>query len=70
VSELTIGKLRGLQQLANERGVFAMLALDHRDSLRKAFNPAAPDEVPYETMVALKLCLSRALAPLARRRAP
>ncbi len=65
MSDLTIGKLRGLQQLANERGVFAMLALDHRESLCAALNPAAPGEVPYERMVELKLSLTRALAPLA-----
>lgn len=62
---LAIGKLRGLEQLADARGVFTMLALDHRGSLRKALNPAAPDQVTYDTMVDLKLCLTRALAPLA-----
>ena len=62
---LTVGKLRGLQQLANERGVFTMLALDHRGSLRRALNPLAPAQVPYETMVELKLLLTRILAPQA-----
>ncbi len=65
MTELTIGKLRGLQQLANARGIFAMLALDHRESLAKALEPATPEQVAYETMVDLKLCLTRALAPLA-----
>lgn len=62
-NQLAIGKLRGLQQLADRRGVFTMLALDHRGSLRKALNPAAPGQVPYEVLVDLKLLLTRTLAP-------
>ena len=37
--QITIGKLRGLQQISSERGTFTALALDHRQNLRKA-NPA------------------------------
>ncbi len=36
---ISIGKLRGLQQISSKRGTFTMLALDHRQNLRKA-NPA------------------------------
>src|SRR6266545_7194033 len=36
---ITIGKLRGLQQISSERGTITALALDHRQNLRKA-NPA------------------------------
>ncbi len=36
---ITIGKLRGLQQISSARGTFTALALDHRQNLRKA-NPA------------------------------
>ncbi|HMB22718.1 MAG TPA: tagatose 1,6-diphosphate aldolase, partial [Anaerolineales bacterium] len=36
---ITIGKLRGLQQISSERGTFTTLALDHRQNLRKA-NPS------------------------------
>jgi tagatose 1,6-diphosphate aldolase len=35
---ITIGKLRGLQQISSKRGIFTALALDHRQNLRKA-NP-------------------------------
>jgi tagatose-1,6-bisphosphate aldolase len=35
---ITIGKLRGLQQISSARGTFTALALDHRQNLRKA-NP-------------------------------
>lgn len=41
MKEISIGKYRGLQQIASRRGVFAILALDHRQNLRtanKAFN--------------------------------
>ncbi|MFN8411344.1 MAG: tagatose 1,6-diphosphate aldolase [Anaerolineales bacterium] len=41
---ITIGKVRGLQQISSQRGTFTALALDHRQNLRKA-NPAlASDE--------------------------
>lgn len=41
---ISIGKLRGLQQISSQRGTFTALALDHRQNLRKA-NPAlASDE--------------------------
>ncbi len=40
---LTIGKLRGLQQISSARGTFTALALDHRQNLRKA-NPAFVDD--------------------------
>jgi tagatose-1,6-bisphosphate aldolase len=39
MKNITIGKLRGLQQCASSRGTFTYLALDHRQNLRKA-NPA------------------------------
>lgn len=62
-SKLSVGKLRGLQQLGNARGIFTLLALDHRRSLRRALNPAAPQAVPNEALVQLKLRLTRVLAP-------
>ncbi|HVN15568.1 MAG TPA: tagatose 1,6-diphosphate aldolase [Anaerolineales bacterium] len=40
---ITIGKLRGLQQISSEHGTFTALALDHRQNLRKA-NPAFADD--------------------------
>src|SRR5690349_9473590 len=36
---ISIGKLRGLQQISSRRGTITALALDHRQNLRKA-NPA------------------------------
>lgn len=40
---ISIGKLRGLQQISAERGTVTALALDHRQNLRKA-NPLFVDE--------------------------
>ena len=40
---ITIGKLRGIQQISSTRGTFTALALDHRQNLRKA-NPAFVDD--------------------------
>jgi tagatose 1,6-diphosphate aldolase len=39
MKNLSVGKLRGLQQISSTRGTFTALALDHRQNLRKA-NPA------------------------------
>jgi len=40
---ISIGKLRGLQQISSNRGTFTALALDHRQNLRKA-NPVFVDD--------------------------
>ena len=40
---ISIGKLRGLQQISSGRGTFTALALDHRQNLRKA-NPDFGDD--------------------------
>ncbi len=39
MKHISIGKLRGLQQISSRRGTLTALALDHRQNLRKA-NPA------------------------------
>src|SRR5512139_1720371 len=39
MKSITIGKLRGLQQISSKRGTITALALDHRQNLRKA-NPS------------------------------
>ena len=65
MKELSIGKIRGLQQLANERGIMAMCALDHRDSLKRMLDEEHPENVSYQTLVDFKLDLCRVLAPYA-----
>jgi|SRR5688572_5456017 len=55
---ISIGKLRGLQQITSERGTFTALALDHRQNLRKA-NPAFTS---HEELSRFKLDVASALA--------
>jgi tagatose 1,6-diphosphate aldolase len=60
---LSIGKWRGLAQCSTERGVFANLALDHRDSLRRALQPDKPQNVPFHVMTDFKRELVSFIAP-------
>ncbi|HLF26746.1 MAG TPA: tagatose 1,6-diphosphate aldolase [Anaerolineae bacterium] len=62
--QLTIGKLRGLQQLADPDGIFAMCAMDHRGSMQRLINKAAPDQVTYDVLVEYKRDLTETLAPV------
>ena len=55
---ITIGKLRGLQQISSKRGTFTALALDHRQNLRKA-NPLFNDD---SELLRFKLDVTSALA--------
>jgi tagatose 1,6-diphosphate aldolase len=55
---ISIGKLRGLQQISSERGTFTALALDHRQNLRRA-NPAF---ISDEALARFKLDVTSALA--------
>jgi len=55
---ISIGKLRGLQQISSQRGTFTALALDHRQNLRKA-NPVF---VSDEELSRFKLDVTSTLA--------
>jgi tagatose-1,6-bisphosphate aldolase len=55
---ISIGKLRGLQQISSDRGTFTVPALDHHQNLRKA-NPAF---VSDEELSRFKLDVTSALA--------
>jgi len=57
-----LGTQRGLAQCATATGQFVVLALDHRQNLRRELRPEAPDSVTYEAMVEFKLAAIRALA--------
>jgi len=60
---LSIGKYRGLQQCSFTNGAIAVMALDHRQSLRNALNPIAPDKVSDEELSGFKQQVVSALAP-------
>jgi tagatose-1,6-bisphosphate aldolase len=60
-----IGTRRGLAACASDRGTFTVLALDHRQNLRRELRPADPDSVTYDEMVDFKRAVVRALSPVA-----
>lgn len=60
-----LGKRRGLTACATADGQFNVLALDHRQNLRRELRPDSPDRVSYADMVEFKLAVTRALAPAA-----
>ena len=60
-----LGARRGLDACAFDRGTFTVLALDHRQNLRRELRPDDPDAVTYEEMVAFKRAVVRSLAPVA-----
>ena len=45
MGELTVGKLRGLRQCSGRGGTLSLLALDHRNNLRRILRPDAPETV-------------------------
>ena len=63
--DLRLGARRGLDACASARGTFAVLALDHRQNLRRELRPDDPEAVTYEEMVDFKRAVVRALAPVA-----
>lgn len=61
-NSISIGKLRGLQQISTTRGTFTALALDHRQNLRRALNPSDPGSVSDDQLSSFKLDVTSALA--------
>ncbi len=59
------GTRRGLDACASPRGTFAVLALDHRQNLRRELHPEAPGATTYDEMAEFKRAVVRALAPSA-----
>ena len=60
-----IGKRRRLQQCATPQGSFSILAIDHRNNLRRSLNPQDPEAVPSQVLTAFKQQIVAALAPVA-----
>jgi tagatose-1,6-bisphosphate aldolase len=60
-----LGARRGLAACASDRGTFVVLALDHRQNLRRELRPDAPDSVTYDEMVDFKRAVVRALSSTA-----
>ena len=60
-----LGSRRGLEACASPRGTFVVLALDHRQNLRRELRAADPNSVTYDAMVDFKRAAVRALATVA-----
>src|SRR5438093_11331912 len=60
---ISVGKLRGLQQISDDTGRFTMIAMDQRGSLQKMLRPENPKAATYAEMEAVKLGVTEALAP-------
>ena len=60
---LSMGKVRGLQQISSPEGVFVICAMDHRESLKSMIAQGHPGEVSYQEMVDHKRELCETLAP-------
>lgn len=58
---LTPGKVRGLAATSTPGGIFTILAVDHRDSLRVVLDPENPAAIPAAEMTEVKLGLLHAL---------
>lgn len=63
--DLRLGARRGLDACSTLRGTFGVLALDHRQNLRRELRPDDPTAVTFDEMVAFKRAVVRALAPVA-----
>ena len=62
---LSIGKMRRLQQCSTPDGMFVIVALDHRDDLRRLLKPIEPESLSYAEMVSFKSDVVQVLAPVA-----
>lgn len=65
MKRLTIGKIRGLQQIADPGGILTMCAMDHRGSMRTMIEGDDRQEVNDAEIVKRKLELCSALAQYA-----
>jgi len=62
---VSIGKLRGLQKIAGDNGIFTMCAMDHRGSLEKKLCAGLTAAACGDDMMEFKLELCRSLSPFA-----
>jgi len=63
MKSLTFGKLRGLEKCSTSIGAISVLALDHRNNLRRTLNPTHPELVPNASLIEFKIEVTKALAP-------
>ena len=63
--QLSLGRVRALQTASTERGVFTILAVDHRDAMRVMLNRDQPESVPAAQLTEIKLSIVKRIGPLA-----
>lgn len=62
MSDLSVGKVRGLQQISTEKGIFVMSAIDHRGSFKTMIEKEQDIKVKYKEIVGYKKELCAVLA--------
>lgn len=60
---VSMGKLRGLQQVSTDRGIFAILACDQRGALIRMMEKAGRTPITHESIVQMKYDIVAPLAP-------
>jgi tagatose 1,6-diphosphate aldolase len=65
MNQLSLGRVRALQTASTERGVFTILAVDHRDAMRAMINREQPETVPAVQLTEIKLSIVKLLGPFA-----
>ena len=65
MTQLSLGRVRALQTASTERGVFTILAVDHRDAMRAMLNREQPETVSAQQLTDIKLSIVKMIAPLA-----
>ena len=65
MTTLSPGKARRIQTLADERGKFKILAVDHRDSMKAMIDADDPEGVSASTLTDIKLAVLRGVGNLA-----
>lgn len=62
---VSVGKLRGMQQLSTEGGIFTIVACDQRGAMVRMMEGAGRTPVNHEAIVSMKETIVKPLAPLA-----
>ena len=65
VSQMTAGKLNGIEACANEQGIIAAAAIDQRGSLQRAITEAKGQPVDTAELVEFKAIVTEVLSPFA-----
>lgn len=63
MNKLTPGKIRGLQQISTDKGIFIMCAVDHRSGLVKMIEETQKATPDYEDIVQMKMDMCLAIGP-------